>query len=74
MVHRALREVHERAEGVRRERVEAMAAEGQQFLEQNAQREGVSSTESGLQFSVITRAMVRSHHVRIAYACTTPVS
>ena len=32
VVHRALREVHERAEGVRRARTEAMAAEGQAFL------------------------------------------
>ncbi len=42
VVHRALREIHERADGVRRERVEAMAAEGQKFLEENAQREGVT--------------------------------
>jgi FKBP-type peptidyl-prolyl cis-trans isomerase FklB len=53
VVHRALREVHERADVVRRERQQAMAAEGQKFLEEYGQRDGVSSTESGLQFSVI---------------------
>ena len=55
VVHRALREVHERADAVRRERQEALAVQGQEFLAQNVQREGVSSTESGLQFSVITQ-------------------
>ncbi|WP_288476070.1 FKBP-type peptidyl-prolyl cis-trans isomerase [uncultured Pantoea sp.] len=71
VVHRALREVHERAEGVRRERTEAMAAEGQAFLQENAQREGVNSTESGLQFSVITQGEgpipSRQDRVRVHY-------
>ncbi|MEQ4515806.1 MAG: FKBP-type peptidyl-prolyl cis-trans isomerase, partial [Pantoea agglomerans] len=71
VVHRALREVHERAEGVRRERTEAMAAEGQAFLQEHAQREGVSSTESGLQFSVITQGEgpipSRQDRVRVHY-------
>lgn len=52
-LHRALREMHERADGVRRERQQAMAEEGQKFLAENAQRDGVSTTESGLQFSVL---------------------
>ncbi len=38
IVHRALCEVHEHAEGVRLERVEAKVAEGQTFLAENAQR------------------------------------
>src|SRR5471030_1020514 len=63
VVHRALREVHERADSVRRER--------QEFLAQNAQREGVSSTESGLQFSVITQGEGtipgRQDRVRVHY-------
>jgi FKBP-type peptidyl-prolyl cis-trans isomerase FklB len=71
VVHRALREVHERAESVRRERVEAMAAEGQAFLQDHAQREGVSSTESGLQFSVMTQGEgpipSRQDRVRVHY-------
>ncbi|ERT13804.1 peptidylprolyl isomerase [Photorhabdus temperata subsp. temperata] len=53
LLHRALREMHERADGVRRERQQAMAEEGQKFLAENAQRDGISTTESGLQFSVL---------------------
>ncbi|QCR34922.1 peptidylprolyl isomerase [Nissabacter sp. SGAir0207] len=71
VLHRALREMHERAESVRRERQQAMAVEGQQFLEQNAEREGVSRTESGLQFSVITQGEgpipSRQDRVRVHY-------
>ena len=50
MVHRARREIHERADAVRRQRFQAMAAEGVKYLEENAKKEGVNSTESGLQF------------------------
>ncbi|AXU96597.1 MAG TPA: peptidylprolyl isomerase [Erwinia persicina] len=71
VVHRALREVHERAEAVRQERQKAMAVEGQKFLEDNAQREGVSSTESGLQFSVLAQGEgaipSRQDRVRVHY-------
>ena len=59
-VHRALREIHERADAVRRERFQAMAADGQKYLDENREKEGVNSTESGLQFRVLT-----------AFACTT---
>ncbi|MTD41241.1 peptidylprolyl isomerase [Erwinia sp. CPCC 100877] len=71
VVHRALREVHERADGVRRERQQAMAAEGQKFLEENQKKEGVSTTESGLQFRVINQGdgpiPSRQDHVRVHY-------
>ncbi|MDR7345274.1 MAG: FKBP-type peptidyl-prolyl cis-trans isomerase [Pantoea sp.] len=71
VVHRALREVHERADAVRRERQQAMAAEGQTYLQENAQREGVNSTESGLQFRVINQGTgaipSRQDHVRVHY-------
>lgn len=55
VVHRALREVHERADAVRLERQKALAADGEKFLDANRQKEGVSSTESGLQFRVLTQ-------------------
>ncbi|MFP3435543.1 FKBP-type peptidyl-prolyl cis-trans isomerase, partial [Paraburkholderia sp. SIMBA_061] len=55
VVHRALREIHERADAVRRQRFQAMAAEGVKYLEENAKKEGVNSTESGLQFRVINQ-------------------
>jgi FKBP-type peptidyl-prolyl cis-trans isomerase FklB len=71
VVHRALREVHERADAVRRQRQEALAVEGQEFLATNAQREGVTSTESGLQFSVINQGdgpiPGRQDRVRVHY-------
>ncbi|MCX8958259.1 FKBP-type peptidyl-prolyl cis-trans isomerase [Erwinia psidii] len=71
VVHRALREVHERADAVRREHQESMAAEGQKYLEENGKREGVSSTESGLQFRVIAQGdgaiPSRQDRVRVHY-------
>ena len=70
-VHRALREMHERAEVVRQERQKEMAAEGQKYLEENAQREGVNSTETGLQFKVLTQGEgaipSRQDRVRVHY-------
>ena len=48
-----------------------MAAEGQTYLQENSQREGVNSTESGLQFRVIHRGTgpipSRQDHVRVHY-------
>ncbi|MFP1868463.1 FKBP-type peptidyl-prolyl cis-trans isomerase [Lonsdalea quercina] len=71
VVHRALREVHERADAVRRERQRELAVEGQRFLEENAQKEGVSSTESGLQFRVLAQGEgdipARQDRVRVHY-------
>src|SRR5690606_13090799 len=55
VVHRALREIHERADAVRRERFEAMASEGVKYLDENREKDGVNSTESGLQFRVLTQ-------------------
>ncbi|AKH62981.1 MULTISPECIES: peptidylprolyl isomerase [Photorhabdus] len=71
LLHRALREMHERADGVRRERQQAMAEEGQKFLAENAQRDGISTTESGLQFSVLKQGdgaiPARTDRVRVHY-------
>ena len=70
-IHRALREMHERAEVIRQERQKEMAVEGQKYLEENAQREGVNSTESGLQFKVLTQGEgaipSRQDRVRVHY-------
>ncbi|MEQ4674609.1 peptidylprolyl isomerase [Providencia vermicola] len=70
-LHKALREVHERADAVRVERQAAMAEEGQKFLDENQKRDGVSTTESGLQFSVINQGEgaipSRSDRVRVHY-------
>lgn len=71
VVHRALRDIHERADAVRQGRQQAMAEEGQQYLAENLKREGVSSTESGLQFRVITQGEgaipSRQDRVRVHY-------
>ncbi|CAK9886147.1 MAG: FKBP-type 22 kDa peptidyl-prolyl cis-trans isomerase [Candidatus Erwinia impunctatus] len=53
VVHRALREIHERADAQRLEQQQEMAKEGQRFLDENAQREETKVTESGLQYRVI---------------------
>jgi len=67
----AVRATHERADAVRRERQRELAVEGQRFLEENAQKEGVSSTESGLQFRVLTQGEgdipARQDRVRVHY-------
>ncbi|WP_399675854.1 peptidylprolyl isomerase [Serratia sp. szju] len=71
VVHRALREIHERADAVRRERQQAMAVEGQKFLDDNAKRDDVTLTESGLQFSVLEQGNgpipSRQDRVRVHY-------
>lgn len=46
--------VRERMEGKRKVIGEKNKAEGEQFLKENAQKEGVTVTESGLQYQVLT--------------------
>jgi FKBP-type peptidyl-prolyl cis-trans isomerase FklB len=71
VVHRALREVHERADAVRQERQKELAVEGVKFLEENLKNDGVNSTETGLQFRVLTQGTgpipARKDHVRVHY-------
>lgn len=71
VVHRALREIHERADSVRRERQQALAVEGQDFLADNAGKDSVNQTESGLQFRVLTQGEgaipARQDSVRMHY-------
>ncbi|STS79643.1 peptidyl-prolyl cis-trans isomerase [Klebsiella pneumoniae] len=56
---------------VRRERFQAMAADGQKYLDENARKRGVNSTESGLQFRVLTQGEgpipARTDRVRVHY-------
>ncbi|MBW7982813.1 peptidylprolyl isomerase [Enterobacillus tribolii] len=70
-VHRALREIHERADAVRQARQKEMAAAGQTFLEENARHDDVTVTESGLQFRVLQKGEgtipARQDHVRVHY-------
>lgn len=46
--------INERMQAAQAERAKEASAEGQKFLDENAQREGVTVTESGLQYEVIT--------------------
>lgn len=71
VVHRALREIHERADGVRQESQKALRGEGEQFLNDNAKQEGVTVTESGLQYRVLKQGEgaipSRRDQVRVHY-------
>lgn len=73
-VHRALREIHERADNVRSEKQLKMTEAGIRFLEENAKRSEVNSTESGLQFEVLTQGEgaipSRQDRVRVHYTGT----
>ncbi|MDN6681288.1 MAG: FKBP-type peptidyl-prolyl cis-trans isomerase, partial [Enterobacterales bacterium] len=70
-VHRALREIHERADAVRREQQKGLAEAGQKFLEENAKNDDVTVTESGLQFKVLEKGEgtipARQDQVRVHY-------
>ena len=70
-VHRALREIHERADAVRREQQKGLAEAGQKFLEENAKNDDVTVTESGLQFEVLEKGEgtipARQDQVRVHY-------
>ena len=50
----AFTEMHQRMQAEEAERAKALAVEGGKFLAENAQREGVHVTDSGLQYEIIT--------------------
>ncbi|WP_461537115.1 FKBP-type peptidyl-prolyl cis-trans isomerase [Spongorhabdus nitratireducens] len=50
----AFNEMHERIQAEEAERAKEMSAEGEKFLAENAQREDIVVTESGLQYEIIT--------------------
>jgi len=50
----AFTEMHQRMQAEEAERGKVLAAEGEQFLAENAERDGVHVTESGLQYEIIT--------------------
>ncbi|MGO0305613.1 FKBP-type peptidyl-prolyl cis-trans isomerase [Endozoicomonas acroporae] len=70
-LHAAFTEMQTRLQAEEAEKARVLAAEGEQFLAENAKREGVQVTESGLQFEIMiegdgekpTRAStVRTHY------------
>ena len=50
----ALDEINRRAQRMQQQQANAMAAAGEQFLKQNALREEVTVTDSGLQYEIMT--------------------
>lgn len=52
-INKALGEIHDRAEKARQEMAKVAAADGQAFLSDNALRDEVTVTESGLQYEVL---------------------
>ncbi|CZF83557.1 peptidylprolyl isomerase [Grimontia sp. AD028] len=52
-INNALRELHTQAEEVRQAAAKEAAAEGEAFLAENAKRDEVTVTESGLQYEVL---------------------
>lgn len=52
-LHDALRQIHERAMAEKKKEAEKAAQAGIDFLKENLTKEGVKSTESGLQYSIL---------------------
>nr|WP_297347180.1 FKBP-type peptidyl-prolyl cis-trans isomerase [uncultured Glaciecola sp.] len=50
----AFTEIHERMQAAKQEQFAGAVEEGIKFLEENAQREGIVTTESGLQYEILT--------------------
>lgn len=51
----AFKEINERMQAASAEKAGVMASEGEAYLEENAKREEITTTASGLQFEVITQ-------------------
>ncbi|MFK0571477.1 FKBP-type peptidyl-prolyl cis-trans isomerase [Endozoicomonas sp.] len=70
-LHVAFTEMQQRMQSEEAERATVLAADGEKFLAENAARDGVQVTESGLQFEVITEGSgekpTRSSTVRTHY-------
>lgn len=67
----ALNEIQQRLNRMRKQQANAMAAAGEQFLKQNAQRAEVTVTDSGLQYEVLQKGSgatpAASSKVRVHY-------
>jgi len=50
----AFKEINDRMQAAAAEKAQAMSAEGDTYLAENAKREGITVTASGLQFEVVT--------------------
>lgn len=70
-LHDALRHVHEQANLEKAKQAEKIAQAGKDFLTNNLKKEGIKSTESGLQYEVIKQGDGRlpksTDHVQVHY-------
>ena len=70
-IHQALKSMYERAEAHRMEQQKKQAESGEQFLAENSQKSGITTTETGLQFEVLTQGNgaipARQNTVRVHY-------
>lgn len=70
-IHKALQEIQQRADAAKHEKMKSYLKEGMDYLAENACREGVKSTESGLQYQIIKEGNgaipSKQDHVRVHY-------
>lgn len=75
-INNALRELHEKAEQIQIEKAKVAAVEGEAFLAENAKREEVQITDSGLQYEILTAGEgeipTSDKKVRVHYHGTLP--
>lgn len=75
-INNALRELHEKAEQIQIEKAKVAAVEGEAFLAENATREEVQITDSGLQYEILTAGEgeipTSDKKVRVHYHGTLP--
>lgn len=64
----AFQEISQRLRARQREKAELLAADGQKFLAENAKREGIVVTASGLQYEVLSSGSGESRHPVPSYA------
>ncbi len=70
-IHKALQKLQQRADAVMHEKMKSYIKQGEDYLTENARREGVKSTESGLQYQIIKQGNgaipSKQDHVRVHY-------
>lgn len=70
-LHEAMEVMHERAQAKQAEQAKEFAKDGELFLEENAKKDNVKTTESGLQYEVLTEGTgakpTQTDKVRVHY-------
>ncbi len=75
-VQKALQEMQKEASEILKAQMEAMKKEGEKFLKENAKKDGVKTTDSGLQYEVLTegtgKVPSKDDKVRVHYTGKLP--